>query len=49
MRRTKFFVYDHSTKTFLGRHLTRKAAEKIMKECPNKARTRMYAEMMEVC
>ena len=49
MKRTKFYVYDHSTKTILGKNLTRKEAEKIMRECPNKDHTRMYPMFPELC
>lgn len=47
MARFKFYVYDHSTKEVLGRNLTRKKAEEIMKKCPNKRTTRMYIDSVE--
>lgn len=49
MKRIKFFVYDHYSHQLLGKNLTRKDAEKLIRECPNKDHTKMYLMFPELC
>jgi len=46
MKRTKYYVKDHSTNEILIYSATRKDAEYIMKHCKNKNHTRMYVEVL---